>query len=325
MVGTGYWGSKLVSEYISLSRKRNDFELTCVADSNDERLKSVAQEHNIPRSMLDLDIANVLKRRSVQAVHLAIPNDTHYPYAMKVLDSGRHLLLEKPMALTAPQAYQLARKAKELSLVLQVDHIFRFNNALREVKSRILQDAIGRILYVKLDWSALYDASEGRDIVFDLAPHPVDIVNFITDEWPVKVWAKGRAFGKSRERVEAASITIELSRQILAHIWLSWRYHGPKSRIVSITGETGTIVADALNQHATLYRNASAERIPVEANNTIESAIAHFIEIVTRGGTSENNALMGAMNVAVLSAARESMKSGAPASISGSEFHQNTD
>jgi len=320
VVGAGYWGRKLIGEYLSLSGKRNDLELRCVADCDRNRLASIANEFHLRDNMVHAEPSEVLQDSSVQAVHVAAPNETHFKLGMQVLDARRHLLLEKPMAMTTREALKLARRAEEHSLVLQVGHIFRFNNAVKKAKSLLANDAVGKPLYLSMEWNALFAAPAGRDIVFDLAPHPVDITNYLLDEWPTRVIAIGRSFVHEKTAGERmAFVVTEFNHDILAQLSLSWIHHGPKTRRVIVTGESGTVEIDALDQRVTLYRGTTRENCRVQPNNTIESEIGHFVDAIVRKGASENSALIGAMNVAVLSAAKQSMKTGSYFDVLGRE------
>lgn len=309
VVGAGYWGRKLVGEYLALCKSRDDVELKYVVDTNSKQLGSVASEFGLPRNMLETDSSKALKDQSVLAVHLALPNELHYSIGMAAIESHRHVLLEKPMALTVREAFKLARKAEEESVVLHIGHIFRFNNAVREARALLGKSVVGKPLYYSLNWEALIPPPEGRDIVFDLGPHPIDILNYLSNEWPTRVITLGKSFLRKKEGHEEVAETIaEFEGDIFAQIGLSWIYAGPKKRQISITGDSGTVEVDALNQQIMVYRQGASQNHPVEANNTIQSMITHFVNSILKGEAPQGSGLVGAMTVAVLSAMRESMR-----------------
>jgi UDP-N-acetylglucosamine 3-dehydrogenase len=311
VIGIGYWGRKLVAEYLAMSKKRDDVRLRCIIDSSKERLASVASEYGLPRDMLDTDLSRAIRDPSVQAVHVATPNETHFTIGMAVLESHRHLMLEKPMSLNTREAVKLARKAEVQSVMLHVGHIFRFNNAVSEARKLIAKGAIGKPLYYNLAWEALIKPPEGRDIIFDLGPHPVDALNYLSDEWPTRVLALGKSFvRKRRGQEEMAQAFAEFEDDVLAHISLSWLYSGPKRRQLSITGDSGTIEVDALCQHVYVYADSTSRNCPVTANNTIESMISHFADSILEGGPPQNSALTGVMTVGVLSGMKTSVRTG---------------
>lgn len=305
--GAGYWGRKLIQEYLALSKKRSDVQLTRVVDTDKERLAAIAEEFFLPRDMLETDVSKALGL--IDAAHIVTPNDTHYSIGMEALDAGKHVLLEKPMAMTMREAFKLARKAEEKALVLDVGHIFRFSNAIRQTKILLLEGMVGKPLTIHFYWEDLLDPPPaGRDIIFDLCPHPVDILNYITDEWPTRVRAIGRSF-KRREpdKEEIAQSLLQLNGDGFATIDVSWLYRGPKRRFIEITGDDGSLEVDALNQKIKMYVG-DAEISRHETNNTIQDMITHFIMNITQNHPQENSALVGAMTVGVLTAMRQSMK-----------------
>jgi predicted dehydrogenase len=309
VIGTGYWGKKLVGEYLALSKERNDTELRYVVDIDKDRLASIAHDFDLPRKMLETDSSKIFKDKSVQAIHIAIPNHLHFAFGMEALENGKHVLLEKPMALTLRDALKLARKAEEESVVLCVGHIFRFNNAVREARMLLSQDVVGKPLYYHLDWEALLRPPEGRDIVLDLGPHPVDVINFLSNEWPTQILTLGKSFQRRKpNREEVAETVAEFEDDVFAHVSLSWLYAGPRKRNISVTGDLGTIEVDALNQQVMIYDRQGSRNHSVRANNTIQTMITHFVDSILKREPPQVSALVGAMTVAVLSAMRESMR-----------------
>jgi predicted dehydrogenase len=311
VIGAGYWGKKLIGEYVALSQKRDDVQLGAIVDSNKDCLAAVAKESGLSHCLLETDSSAVFKNSSIDAVHIATPSATHYPIGIAALESGKHLLLEKPMAMTMREALKLTHKAEEQSLILQVGHIFRFNNAIIETRKLLREGTIGKPLFYDLRWETLQTPPEGRDIVFDLGPHPIDVINFLSNDWPTRVRALGKSFlRKEPGREDLAEGVAELDGDSFASIHLSWLYAGPKKRSISITGDAGGLEVDALNQRITLYKSGKMSEHPVEANNTIEAMITSFVRSIRWRDPSKNSGLVGAMTVSVLSAMRQSMKNG---------------
>ena len=320
IIGMGYWGKKLATEYLALSRLRSDVQLRRIVDSDEKRLTQLTGELNLPTEMLETEYGRVLEDEAIGAVHLAVPNELHFPIGMAVLEAKRHLLLEKPMALNMRDAIKLARKAEEQSLVLHVGHIFRFNNAIREAKILLDKGTIGNPLYYGLDWEALLSPPGSRDIVFDLGPHPIDVLNYLSNEWPTRVVTLGKSFLRRKpDQEEVAETVAEFEGDIFAQIALSWLYAGPRKRLVSVTGDLGTIQVDALNQRIDIYTSEGSRSHDVQVNNTILTMITHFVGSVLNRDPPQVSGLVGAMTVAVLAAMRESMSQKAFVNILSSQ------
>ena len=319
VVGGGYWGTKLTREYLSLSKLRGDFEVYLVERSQ-ERRESIQKEIGDSNLRLSQDYEEVLRNDKIDGVHIATPNTTHYELALGALEKGKHVLLEKPMTLSSRSAFELTRMAKENGLVLQVGHIFRFNNAVEKARQLIRNNELGKTLYANLSWASSLHPPEDHDVVFDLAPHPLDILNCLLDKWPSAVYARGKSYIRKTDlKEEVAFICFEFPDDILGHVYVSWLHRGAKERNVTIVGETATLQIDALNQKLTLIRDEAAREIPVVCNNTIQSMQNHFIDGTKHLGPSSNSAIIGAMSVHVLEFVHKSMNLGQRIEIIGEE------
>src|SRR5207245_7187245 len=127
-----------------------ELKLSYVVDASKPTLDLISSQLNKNGVEYCTDYERALRSDKVDAVHIALPNKIHYEIACSALEAGKHVLLEKPMALSSREAFKLARMAEERGLVLQVGHIFRFNNALRRVRAILKSGTIGRIFYAKL-------------------------------------------------------------------------------------------------------------------------------------------------------------------------------
>jgi len=318
VIGAGYWGTKLIGEYLALSRKRQDVRLSSVVDSSPQRLLKVSAICHMPSSMLRRDYNETLNDPKIVGVHIATPNETHYELARKAIEAGKHVLLEKPMCLSSSNAFKLARYAEKSNSVLLIGHIFRFSNAINKVKGMIEKKEIDEIRYAELRWTSLMSPPPSRDIIFDLAPHPVDILNHIFEEWPAQVYVKAKSYQRKKAGLEeVAFATFEFPKDIIASVMLSWIHHEPRHRTVNLVTKKNTIKIEAVEQTITLYGDGQIREIPIERNNTIEFEINHFIDRIKRNDPPINSALTGVMNVAVLEAMRRSFQEDRVAPIIG--------
>jgi len=316
VVGAGYWGFKLIREYLALSAERDDIKLRAVVDISQERLKEVARKLDLSEVRLLTDYKALLNNPEVNAVHIATPNETHFTIAKDFLLAEKNVLLEKPMTLSSRRAFKLARLAEINNGILLVGHIFRFNNALHKVKEILRKNWIGRVYYMDLTWTTRMPLPENRDIIFDLAPHPVDIINFLTEEWPHEVYTKAKSYVRGKEGLEETAYSImELDNDIMAQIKLSWLEHGKKTRSVKIVGEDGTILVNALGQKVVCYKDDEVKEVPVKSNNTIRGLIEHFTNVVRGEKSPFNSALIGALVVLVLEAMKKSLKENRPVTV----------
>jgi UDP-N-acetylglucosamine 3-dehydrogenase len=335
--GAGYWGTKLCREYMALGRSTKDALLGWVVDSSDSALESIRSKLGQSAITFSKDYQAVLASREIDAVHIALPTTLHYKSARAALEAGKHVLLEKPMALSSREAFKLASLAEERGLVLQVGHIFRFNAALRMARKMIQEGYVGDVFYAKLEWTTSEIPSGERDIVFDLAPHPIDVLNYLLDEWPVGVDAVGESYHRRKESLEEmAFINLEFPDRITANIYLSWIQPGGKERVLRVVGENGTLFCDALSQTVALQTKKGESKVPASQfprigngheleskgeegvpNNAMRDMQIHFIDTIRGRGPQFNSALIGARNVEVLEAITRAMRA-----KNGAQTHQ---
>lgn len=308
VIGAGYWGMKVIREYLELARSDPKVDLLMVCDLQDEKLGYCNEVFDIAEKMLTRDYREALVSKDVDAVHICTPNETHYQICKEALSADKHVLLEKPMALNSKHAWELVGTAKSRGLILQVGHIFRFNNALRMMRDLIAQNYLGDLYYLKLQWTTLMASPLNRDIIFDLGPHPVDILSYLLKKWPTKVSCRARAY-RRKLLEELAYITMEYDDKLMAHIELSWLQPG-KVRQANIIGSERSAAVDCLNQSIGIYENGEVDKfnLDVVRNNTILDEVNHFVESILGGKNSNNQGSVGARNVAVLESLKKSLE-----------------
>jgi len=213
------------------------------------------------------------------------------------------------MTLKAREAFKLARLAEREGLVLLVGHIFRFNNAVKEARRLLESNSIGDVYCLEFRWTTLIPPIPERDIVFDLAPHPIDILNYLTDEWPTEVCCKARSFVRGERGLEEAAFIIQdMPDGELVSMMLSWVHPGEKERVVFVTGSDGQIRLDALSQRLSIIKENRIYEVPIEPNNTILEEINTFADCILNDNPLPSSGLIGAMTVMVLEALRRSIE-----------------
>lgn len=309
VIGSGYWGTKLISEYSVLPNKRSDVKLAAIADVSPQRLLHIKDTFSLPDTALYTDYQEILDNPEINGVHIATSNETHFEIASKAIAKGKHVLLEKPMSLNSSDAFKLARLAEKNASILLIGHIFRFNNSVNKLKELIEKKIVNNTRYIELRWSSYLNPLPERDVIFDLAPHPIDILNHVFEEWPLDVYVKSYSFERHQAgREEVAFGTLSFPDDIIVSILLSWINHGCRERSMNITTQKNTVEVKVVDQKIAIYEMGVPKEIPIEKNNTIEAEINHFVNAIKNRDPPINSALTGAMNVAVLQAMRKSLE-----------------
>jgi predicted dehydrogenase len=312
VIGVGYWGKKIASEYALMSKDNSNVNLLGVCDVFEENLKFCKEKYDVP--YLARRPEEILLNPEIDAIHICTPSVTHYDICKEALNNGKHVTVEKPMTLNSLEAIKLVDLAQEKNLVLSVGHIFRFDAAIEKAKSLIENKWFGDLYWMKLTWTALMPPMAGRDIITDLAPHPFDILNFLTNQWPTKVTCVAKAHRKGQKE-ETAHITSEFKDDMMAHIEISW-LHPEKIREVQIMGSDRFAKIDCGTQKITAYENGNFFALPVEPSNTINAELSHFVHRIREERASnyrylnKNNGLVGANVVRLLEITRTAMEEG---------------
>lgn len=308
VIGAGYWGQKMVAEYLQLAKVNSGFNLVQVCDLKEENLRYCRDVLHVAPEKLGSDFEGVLKSPDVDAVHICTPNETHHKFGLTALSMGKNVLVEKPMALLPEEAWELVATAESKHLCLQVGHIYRFNNALKKMRELITKDYFGELYYLTLQWTTWMPSPLGRDIIFDLGPHPVDITNFLLEKWPLKVSCSAESYRRPSLE-EVSYFNLDFGGKLIAHVQLSWLQPG-KVRELNIIGEKRSAKVDCLKQTIRVFEdnNGGDFSIDVPVNNTIFDEVSHFVKSIHDENNHKNPGPVGAGNVTVLQSLKKSLQ-----------------
>jgi predicted dehydrogenase len=298
VVGLGRWGTKVTREYISLMNERViDSVILCDIDAH--RLKSFAGE-----AIICSEVKEVLSK--VDGIHVCTPNSTHYKITKMALDFGVHVLVEKPMTMDSNEAYDLVETAASRNLILQVGYIYRFANVIRRLKEFYKSNYFGTPYYFGLTWTHQMPYIDDVDILWDLLPHPLDILNFITEKWPIEFIGVNKAFRRDKLG-EVASLQAIYNDGIFASIHLSWLCP-IRRRTLEIVGSRRAALVDCVKQEIEIWEQEEKIMLEVKANNTIRDEILNFLNAVKTGRNTFNSSIVGARNVEMVEKAIKSLR-----------------
>ena len=234
VVGLGYWGPNLVRNFIAT---KGVDRVDCY-DLDAERLKFVQQRYPSINAYTSLD--EVLKS-DADAVVVATPVSTHFPIGKKVLEAGKHLFLEKPMASTVAECEQLIEIADRKNLIIMVDHTFLYTGAVKKIKEIVAQGLAGDVYYFDSVRVNLGLFQHDVNVLWDLAPHDLSIMNYILGRRPTAVAAMGVNHINGVEDV--AYLTVRFDEGLIAHFHVNW-LAPVKIRRILIGGSKQMIVYD---------------------------------------------------------------------------------
>jgi predicted dehydrogenase len=241
VIGAGYWGPNLVRNAQSTPGLRLDY----LCDLDVARARRVLGDYSTVRVSGSID--EVLADPAVSAVAVATPAGTHHAVAMKALEAGKHVLVEKPLAPTYEEGRQLVEAAEQHGRILMLDHTYVYTPAVQHIRELVRSGELGDLQYLDSVRINLGLVQPDVDVLWDLAPHDLSIFEAILpdDVWPVSVAAHGSdPIGAGHACV--AHLTIRLSNDALAHVHVNW-LSPTKIRTMVVGGSLRTVVWDDLN------------------------------------------------------------------------------
>ncbi len=215
VIGAGYWGPNLIRNFLSADNVEG--VIACDRDAN--RLAKMRKMfHGIETSP---DHSKVIARPDVDIVVIATPVSTHHEIAKQALLAGKHCFIEKPMTASAREAEDLIEIAERKSLKLFVDHTFIYTGAVRKMKEIITSGRLGEIYYFDSVRINLGLFQHDVNVIWDLAPHDLSIMDYLLEQKPVAVSAVGSCHvGNGLEDI--AYLTLEFENNLIAHFHVNW-------------------------------------------------------------------------------------------------------
>ena len=311
VIGAGRWGKKHIDEYT----KMKNGKLLWVSDLSEENLNFCKEKYGVTNVSTDY---NDVLSSDVGAVSICTANETHYKICKDALKAGKHVLVEKPLTLKSKEAYELVDIAKEQERLLAVGHIFRYNNAINEVKHRIENNYFGDLFYLRLQWTIqwmpeIYPDKQ-LDIIVDMMPHMYDIMNYLTGLWPKKITCFGKAFMK-KDLEDTAFIICEFPNNIMTHTEIKWTLP-EKVREVDVIGSKACAKIQAISQNVTVFEGSNdGEKLDIVPNNTLGNELRHFIDAIKNGSIITNDGEIGAKTVELVEATYKSLETGKTISL----------
>ncbi len=215
IVGYGYWGPNLVRNFAISPH----FQMTALAEPReDRRERALAQ---FPYLRLYDAAEEMIAAPDLDAVAIASPVGTHFALAEQALRTGKHVLVEKPLASTVAEAEELAALAAHQGLTLLVDHTFLFTGAVQTIRQLYRDGELGRISYYDSIRVNLGLFQPDVNVLWDLGPHDLSIMDFVLDEEPVYIEASGYCH-VNPDVPDIAYLTLHFASDAVAHFNLSW-------------------------------------------------------------------------------------------------------
>ena len=233
VVGYGYWGPNIVRNFLS----QPDCRIVAICDKNPKAVAQVLSRHPAVHASSNPD--EVMSSPEIDAVAVVTPVSTHYDLAKKALENGKHVFVEKPFTATSAQAEELIELADRKNLQIMVDHTFLFNGAVRKIKELVDEGVLGPLYYYDSTRVNLGLFQHDVNVIWDLAPHDLSIIDYLIGLEPELVVATGGAHLNGL--ADMAYVTLHFPKNIIAHLNLNW-LSPVKVRTTLVGGERKMLV-----------------------------------------------------------------------------------
>jgi predicted dehydrogenase len=236
VVGCGYWGPNLIRNFTQISES----EVVACADLKKKRLAHMKGLY--PHLETRSDYHDLLGVDDIEAIVIATPPRTHFSIALDALKAGKHVFVEKPFAMSSDECEKLIDAARENGLCIMVGHTFVYTAAVNKIKEVIASGELGDIYYISTTRVNLGIFQDDINVVWDLAPHDVSILNYILDDTPDEVSAHGQSYIRANVQ-DVAFLHFRYPEEIIAHVHVSW-LNPNKLRTTTVVGSKKMLVYD---------------------------------------------------------------------------------
>jgi UDP-N-acetylglucosamine 3-dehydrogenase len=272
VVGTGFWGRNHARNF----KEIKETELVAVCDVNSERANSVAKQFAVKPYT---NVSKMLKNKDIQAVTICTWSTSLAKEAMKALKAGKHVLVEKPMAVNAKQAEKLLKTAEKEGLHLTVGFLMRFIPGIQEIKKAVKTKTVGELVCATAKRVSEWPERIGDvGVVKDTAIHDIDVIGYLFNEDPIAVYAKAGSM-THRKFEDYAQIMLTFEGGKNAFIESNW-LTPYKTRTLVVTGSAAIMKLDYITQELTIEdaKQTIQPRYPIQEPLKLE--LRHFANCI---------------------------------------------
>jgi UDP-2-acetamido-3-amino-2,3-dideoxy-glucuronate N-acetyltransferase len=318
IIGAGNWGINLVRNFSKILGTNS----VSVCDLEESRLSSIESEYMGIKTHRKLD--EIIAIGQIKAVVIATPAETHYEIAKKALLAGKHVFVEKPLALEIEKAEELNEIANKKNLTLMVDHLLVYHPVVCEIKKLIDNGALGRIYYLYSQRLNLGVIRSKENVLWSLGPHDISVFLYLLNDFPVRIETSGGIYVQETQKIEdAVFLHLNFSSGVDAHAHLSW-LDPHKTRRLTIVGDKKMIVFDDMEPRNKLaifdkgvewtekggisVRYGDICLPSIQLYEPLKAACEHFIHCVENGERPKSDGNSGIEVLKVLRKAQASLE-----------------
>ena len=311
VIGSGYWGKNLVRNFHQLG------VLKLICDKNEEIVNQFKKQY--PEVETCLDLEDVLCHEDIKAVVVATPAESHFAVVKKALSAGRHVFVEKPLALTETEGRQLVKLAERNELILMVGHILQYHPAVIKLKDLINSGELGKIQYLYSNRLNIGKIRNEENILWSFAPHDISVILMLLGEMPAAVYATGGSY-LQRQIPDTTLTTMDFPSGVKAHIFVSWLHPYKEQKLVVVGDKKMAVFDDVSEEKLLLYHHRidwldripvaskeEAEVVPVPMEEPLKAECQHFLECLENKQQPRTDGQEGLRVLKILQASQASL------------------
>lgn len=313
VIGSGYWGKNLIRNFHQLGA------LKLICDKNETLLANFKEKYSDTDTCFALN--NVLSRDDIGAVVIATPAETHYTIARETLLAGKHVFIEKPLALREDEGEELVSLAKESDKVLMVGHLLQYHPVFIHLKKLALSGELGRINYIYSHRLNLGIIRREENILWSFAPHDISMILSLAGEEPEKVFATGGNY-LHKKIADVTTTHMEFPSGLRAHIFVSWLHPFKEQKLVVVGDRKMAVFDDTqswqdklfLYPHEITWKNnipvskkAEPERVDIHEDEPLRLECEHFLHCMSNSQKPVTDGMEGLRVLKILNASQRSL------------------
>jgi UDP-2-acetamido-3-amino-2,3-dideoxy-glucuronate N-acetyltransferase len=309
IVGCGLWGRNLVRNFYSLGA------LNTVCDLDPDNITTVKSQYNDVNTTNDLN--ELLKNPDIKAIAVATPSHTHYSLVKLILDAGKHVYVEKPIATRADEAAELNKMAEEKGLVLMVGHLLLYHPAVNRLRMLVKEGVLGEIRYVQSDRLNVNYLKNDRSVMWDLAPHDVSMIGYVIDKLPLSIKSAVGCSSDNNGIMDIVHLDIIFEDEVLAHVSDSWITPAKHVTLLVRGTKATAILDDKMSENKlVVYDNFTPDKKTVDYPDYLEIEplkleCQHFLNCIKNKMKPRSDGFNGYYVVKILEEAEKIMLGGA--------------
>jgi UDP-2-acetamido-3-amino-2,3-dideoxy-glucuronate N-acetyltransferase len=332
VIGSGYWGKNLVRNFNELGA------LKLICDKNETVIAQFNEQY--PNVDTCYSLNEILTNQEIQGIVIAAPAELHYTLAREAILAGKHVYVEKPLALNEAEGIDLIKLAEENKRVLMVGHLLQYHPVFRKLKDLVSNGELGRINYIYSNRLNLGKIRREENILWSFAPHDISMILSLAGEKPESVIATG-GYYLHKKIADVTTTILEFPSGLRAHVFVSWLHPFKEQKLVVVGDKKMAVFDDTLpwgdklliypheiswDQNIPIPTKAEPERYNIPQSEPLREECQHFLDCIAGGKQPITDGKEGLDVLKILNASQRSLDSnGRMISVDGKENNRSLD